>query len=95
MKEQTETSGQIVKNVGNWEPQSTNFNYVEKCKHFVCNLKNMQVKEIQRRKKKESVTEEKYALLFQAKFQIFGKSFDVSLDHFIYIFSSITFVLLE
>lgn len=59
-----ESSGEILNNTGNLELQATS-------RQLSCNLRNMQLKKIKRAEKKgtESVMDEKFALLFQAKFQ--------------------------
>lgn len=59
-----EASGEILNNTGNLELQQAT-------KHLTCNLRNMQLKKIKRAEKKgtESVMDEKFALLFQSKFQ--------------------------
>lgn len=45
---------------------------------LTCNLENMQIKKIKRSKKNaESVTEEKFALLFKSKFQMADMQFNV------------------
>lgn len=60
----TEASGEILNNTGNLELQQAT-------RHLTCNLRNMQLKKIKRAEKKgtESVMDEKFALLFQSKFQ--------------------------
>lgn len=60
----TETSGEILNSTGNLELQQAT-------RHLTCNLRNMQLKKIKRAEKKgtESVMDEKFALLFQSKFQ--------------------------
>ncbi|XP_055323870.1 signal transducer and activator of transcription 5B-like isoform X1 [Sitodiplosis mosellana] len=59
-----EASGEILNNTGNLELQQAT-------RHLTCNLRNMQLKKIKRAEKKgtESVMDEKFALLFQSKFQ--------------------------
>lgn len=60
----SESSGEILNNTGNLELQQAT-------RHLTCNLRNMQLKKIKRAEKKgtESVMDEKFALLFQSKFQ--------------------------
>lgn len=59
-----EASGEILNSTGNLELQQAT-------RHLTCNLRNMQLKKIKRAEKKgtESVMDEKFALLFQSKFQ--------------------------
>lgn len=68
-----ETSGEILNNNGNLELQPAS-------RHLTCNLRNMQLKKIKRAEKKgtESVMDEKFALLFQSKFQTGDMHLNVS-----------------
>lgn len=61
----TTQSGEILNNIGNLEYQSTT-------NQLSVSFRNMQLKKIKRAEKKgtESVMDEKFALLFQSKFQI-------------------------
>lgn len=68
-----EASGEILNNTGNLELQQAT-------RHLTCNLRNMQLKKIKRAEKKgtESVMDEKFALLFQSKFQTGDMQLNVS-----------------
>lgn len=69
----TDQSGEILNNTGNLELNQAT-------RHLTCNLRNMQLKKIKRAEKKgtESVMDEKFALLFQSKFQTGDMQLNVS-----------------
>lgn len=83
-----QTSGEIINNSGHLE-----FQQATRC--LSCNLENMQIKKIKRSKKNaESVTEEKFALLFKSKFQMADMQFNVSEFRFLYILFCISLIFL-
>lgn len=76
----TDASGDILNNTGCLDLRSTsNLASSQSSRHLVCSLRNMQLKKIKRAEKKgnECVMDEKFALLFQTKFQIFDLQLDV------------------
>lgn len=80
----TDASGDILNNTGCLDLRSIiNLAATQSSRQLVCSLRNMQLKKIKRAEKKgnECVMDEKFALLFQTKFQIFDLQLDVR-QHF-------------
>lgn len=74
----SETSGDILNNTGSLDLRLSNV-IPQMARQLVCNLRNMQLKKIKRSEKRgsECVMDEKFALLFQTKFQIFDLQLNV------------------
>lgn len=68
-----DTSGEIVNASGH-------MGYEQATRHLFCNLENMQLKKFKRseRRNAESVTQEKFTLLFRSEFQAGDMRFNVN-----------------